>query len=712
MTLRTAALIARHAENLRQASPRALPTANGAEADSSAESTVGVMLSLADTFSVGRIAALGVSVGVCAGGVATARATPAQLAQLAQLSGVLFISADSRVRKKLDVAAPLTGADVVQQGGGSLAQAYTGRGVVIGIVDWGFDFTHATFRDTLNNLRIARVWDQTGDRCADCNDSLTYGFTYGAMYATESDMLRQKCSSSSESHGTHVAGIAAGSGMTGNPNGKIYYKGIAPEAELVLVQLNDGAESELVDGMSYVFKYAEQVGKPAVVNFSLGSHYGPHDGTSPFDRALEQLTGAGRIAVGAAGNEGNSKMHASYTFGKSGGIVRTVIGVTKGAEAKKKSEMIAFAPAGLHLNWTIELWDAATHTRLEQASGNNFYSTQTGGSLTNKRFTASGADVTVTGHGYNGYSKTQRGVVEVEVTNTNSGKYAVVLALKMTQDKLGTVHLWNLGNEEEDEGSASFGALKTSSETWIDGDNSYTVGEIGGVSRHIISVGSYNSRRSGGETVGAVSSFSSKGPTTDGRVKPDLIAPGNSVVSSINRCAFPFDSPNTYSAMSGTSMATPIVTGAVALMLQKNPKLIPDSVRCILQQNATMDAPIENLPQNTRGAGKLNILHAMEQGLSSPCMLLSVEQSRRSDSRQAVAFQIIPNPNSGVFSIETEEAAANLTVSVYSMVGTLLYAGPVQVGKSVNLCSLPHGIYVVQLRNGKKAGANKMLIYR
>jgi subtilisin family serine protease len=695
MTLRTATLIDRYAESLRQATAK-----SASAADDNGENTVGVTLSVADTFDVKRLEELGVSVGVCINGVVTARATPAQLAQLAWLDGVFFINADNRARKKLDEAVPLTGADVVQQGGGSLTQAYTGKGVVVGIVDWGFDFTHATFRDTLGSLRIVRVWDQNGSYQSGKADSITFGFTYGSVYSTSSEISQKRCSSSSTSHGTHVAGIAAGLGGT---NG--LYRGVAPDAELVLVQLHEGTDSELIDGVSYIFKYAQRAGKPAVVNLSLGSHYGPHDGTSSFDRALDGLVGSGRIVVGAAGNEGDSKLHASHTFNKSGDVVRTVIDVVE-----EKSEVMAFAPVGQQLSWTIELWDKEKNTLLEQASGNNFYSTQTGGSLTNKRFNE---NVTVSGRGYNTYGDNKkRGVVDVEVTNSKPSKYAVALVLKMAQDRFGTVHLWNQGNRDED-ANASFSVLKNSTYTWMDGDGSYTVGEIGGVSKNIISVGSYNSRIGCSGEIYHISSFSSKGPTTDGRVKPDLIAPGCGVTSAVNSCHREYSNGgrNQYLTMSGTSMATPMVTGAVALLLQKSPTLTPDSVRCILQQNATLDAPIASLPQNTRGAGKLNIRQAMENGSSSACILLSAQHVRWNDSRQAVEFKIIPNPNNGTFVLETEEAEAKLTFSVYNMLGALLYSGTVQAGDSVELNYLPHGLYVVQLSNGKKTGAKKMLVY-
>jgi subtilisin family serine protease len=702
MTLRTMSLIDRYNESQQQASPHARTATKSAPTSDEGDNTVGVVLSVSSTFDVKALDALGVAVGTCVSDVVTLRATPAQLAQVAGLTGVLFMSADSRVRKKLDVAVPLVKADAVQQGTDGLPQAYTGEGVVVGIVDWGFDLTHPTFYDTAGNLRIARVWDQTDSRHKDSNPY----YKYGSIYAEQADIEQKRCTSSDESHGTHVAGIAAGGG------GATSYRGVAPGAELVLVQLRDGSNAELIDGIGYIFTYASQAGKPAVVNLSLGSHYGPHDGTSDFDRALDGLVGAGRVAVGAAGNEGMDNLHASYTFSQSSNTVRTVLGVMLG-----KSAVEAYADIGQQLSWTVELWDAEKNTRLQQANGNNFYSTQSGASIKNKSFIANATDtVIVSATGYNSDGHNRRGIVEVEVKNSRPGKYAVVLVLKADA---GTVHLWNLGNTDENM-AATFSVLKNSSYAWVDGNTSYTIGEVGGTAKGIICVGAYNSKGNT-STVGEIAGYSSKGPTADGRVKPDVIAPGSYLTSSMNSCAGrPF--PSTYevkngrryyySTMEGTSMATPMVTGSVALLLQQHPTLTPDNVRCMIQQNAYVDASIENLSQNTRGAGKLDVLSAAKNGIVATCKSLSVPRLLWGEGRQTLDFRVAPNPNSGTFWVEADEAEANLTLSVYSLMGALLYSSPVQAGGEVELSFLPSGVYVVQLSNGKKVGAKKMMVYR
>ena len=133
---------------------------------------------------------------------------------------------------------------------------------------------------------------------------------------------------SSTFHGSHVAGIAAGSDRT-TP-----YYGVAPESELVFVSFGS-SNVNITDGIQYCFDYAESVGKPCVVNISLGSHLGPHDGTSASDQAFAAMAGPGRIIVGAAGNEGSTALHVGKDLEEGDTSLKTMIGFSENSASKQ-----------------------------------------------------------------------------------------------------------------------------------------------------------------------------------------------------------------------------------------------------------------------------------------------------------------------------------------------------------------------------------------
>jgi hypothetical protein len=232
-----------------------------------------------------------------------------------------------------------------------------------------------------------------------------------------------------------------------------------------------------------------------------------------------------------------------------------------------------------------------------------------------------------------------------------------------------------------------------------------------------------------------MASFSSLGPTADGRTKPDLIAPGSALVSAVNTCDKSFHSNSRevvakeptgsffYAVMQGTSMAAPMVTGAVALLLQECPMLTPDSVRRILQRTAYLDTYTASLSPNTRGAGMLDMLKALKvsQGklcgtitakpFNNECRATSIASNFWEEAKNQLEFSVLPNPNTGVFSVETEEAGT-FTLHVYNLAGTLLHRSQAQAGSEISLQYLPQGVYLVQLSKDGKQGAKKMLIRR
>ena len=186
-----------------------------------------------------------------------------------------------------------------------------GKNVIVGIVDSGIDWCHPDFIDPdTGTSRILYLWDQTLSPQAGESSPSPYGYGVeydqniinSALLTCNHNLVREK---DDEGHGTHVAGTAAGNGEASQ--GK--YTGAAPQAKIIFVKTTF-SDADIMDGVSYIFEKAAQLGMPAVVNLSLGGHAGPHDGTSLLSQALDQLSGEGKIVVVAAGNEGGDSVHA------------------------------------------------------------------------------------------------------------------------------------------------------------------------------------------------------------------------------------------------------------------------------------------------------------------------------------------------------------------------------------------------------------------
>ncbi len=244
------------------------------------------------------VEAVGGSVGTEIGEWATADVPLSSVTDLAGLEVVRYLELSPTVEPCLDSSRVRTGADRVQRGDPPLARAYTGAGVVIGIVDTGIDIHHPDFKNADGSSRILAIWDQT------VPGKFPSGFFYGGEWTRqeiESSLCNEK---DTDGHGTHVAGIAAGNGSA-----NARYTGIAPGADLVIVK-TDFSLSHVVDAVNYIFQKAGN--RPAVANLSLSSQQGPHDDSSTPEKMLDQLVQAGKVVVAAASNEGNRTIHAGF----------------------------------------------------------------------------------------------------------------------------------------------------------------------------------------------------------------------------------------------------------------------------------------------------------------------------------------------------------------------------------------------------------------
>lgn len=539
-----------------------------------------------ETTDIAAIEALGVRINTHVGTILTAQIPATAMQELAAIEGIRYIDAAMPVRPMMDLARAACNVDEVHAGT-DLDGSYNGEGVVVGIIDMGFQYDHINFYDLNQSvLRIQRVWEQDWD-----SGTPPDGFSYGGEMTTSDEMLSYKGDVTTTSHGTHVTGIAAGADTY---DGNTYY-GVAPGADIVLVSMGGNTDNNvnLSDAIAYIYGYAEAVGKPCVVNMSIGSQIGPHDGTSSFDKLCDALQGEGKLLVGAIGNYGATKCHVSGTFASADDApVQTLVSFLD--DVDDGGEIDVWGEEGMDLTVQVFIYD--TYSGAKKDSVEVDASASDG---TTKKYTFQSnctGSVTITTE-INPHNNKPHAYIAFDITRFKS-KSCAGIALKPRG--AGTAHAWS---------DADYIVFTDSDiDEMTDGDTDYTVAEVGGTGNSIISVGAYTTRdylwtegsttqTDLGETLGEVASYSGRGPTVDGRVKPFITAPGGAIVSSLSNNDANLDDQyivrtityrdtNYYGLMQGTSMSAPFVTGVLATWLQANPGLTPEAAKEIMQSTA------------------------------------------------------------------------------------------------------------------------------
>jgi subtilisin family serine protease len=526
----------------------------------------------------------------------TASIPAAAVEAVAALAGVTDIRGAARLELELDASVAAVGVAVLRGAGPAFTGA-NGAGVLIGCVDSGVDFGHGDFQTASGATRLAGIWDQTGSGPA------PPGFGYGTAW-TPAQIDAGLCSQIDPvGHGTHVLGIAGGDGsQTGGAIPAHRYAGVAPQADLAMVRTNF-TDTGIIDGVRYLFDLATARGQSAVVNISLGGHYGPHDGTSHLESMLSGLTGPGRIVVKSAGNDRLTLPHAE---------IRAATGLTATLSATGSATGATLTAIGFY--------DSSENLSLEirTPSGTVIGPLARGASLIDVA-TSNGVVHVENGARVSGGGDFEV-LLEVEVASGQNlnGEWSLAFTPVQLGAAGGEVDLWRV---------PGFRA----STVWQNGTQPEELVTEPGNAAGVITVGAYVTKKSwvdcNGSTLsygtdpalGSLAVFSSPGPTRDGRIKPDLAAPGQGIVSTTDFDVFPFcGTSSVYVADGlnhridqGTSMAAPHVAGVIALLLQSRGPLSPQQALGHLAALAVTDAFTGSVPNLDWGHGKLFVDRAV-----------------------------------------------------------------------------------------------------
>lgn len=633
-----------------------------------------------------------------------------------ELEGIDAIELDRPIETEMDAARLKTHSDSVHQGIG-LPQKYSGKDVVVGIIDAGFDYSHPAFFDTsCTNYRVKAVWEQKAIGIP----PLSYGF--GAEYTDSLSIINKQTDNNNFSHGAHVAGIAAGSGYGGPGNDHTLFRGMAYESDIVKVGImpdmdvwmNTGL-TDLMDGISYVFDYAAAQNKPAVANISWGGPLGSHDGMGLFSKACDLATGQGRAITVSAGNNNGKKVHLGKTFSSSDTMISTVIGMISGPDGK--------------MNW-VDIWGDSSETFCVQFQFRTFF-----GQIDTTAVLCI-TDSTNEYHLLGANGDTCKILISSSFSDIN-GKphmlidirnHAVESLIMSVISSSGTVNMWQgvvLGAR------GYYAAFSKDIFFFCENGNSEMAASDMASTASIVAVGAYSSKAnftnisgqslSFSQSIDDLATFSSHGPTMDGRTKPDITGPGSALASAINSSdpifqnggsnydllANQFSSPINnnsycYAYLQGTSMSSPAVAGIIALMLEANPSLNPQQIQYILKTTAIKDSftgPIGNNGDNRWGWGKINAYAAVQSALS-----FSSSIQRKPEEEQVL--KLYPNPATDIFELEIHSDHSSIQyLQIIDLKGTLISSRILHcnVGTnhfSINVDFLPPSIYVIKTNDG------------
>ena len=582
--------------------------------------------------------------------------------------------------------------------GENLPQAYTGAGVAAGVFDCYYDFTHPAFLDANGDLRVRYYYDFHWPNA----DS-----TLGHALETTAEIAAYEHSQHTRNHihGTHVMGIMTGSSVNGQ------YQGMAPEADIYVADFNSDREqfenpdantsATAVLGFKYIFDQAEADHKPCVINFSSCESVTLTTQRILESEALQALVGPGRIIVSAAGNDG---FRASY-LEKGASDYQAGTGIINGISSGQIIDIDLVTPGNQYVRFDF-FGMQLTGGGIE---GTITFHTDSINALTGNHFTAN----------------VSMGLVQLDVTvSPYQDPRGTVYHIQGTMPNLAYLMLCG----------ASV-LLTSNNPAWMYSDIAYSpFSNVTSVPQYsfaqpghsvswpailpeVIAVGATGYKPTftniAGQTntdmedfapaqSGLICTFSGRGPTFDDRIKPDVVAPGLNINAAYNSFyadfeaikknltySFPYNGKTYYYlAESGTSMASPVVAGAIALWLQAKPDLTPAQVLETFQHTCTHPDNTLSYPNNTYGYGQIDVYQGLLYVLDLPSKIPDFSQHQpqgvtfRLENRQLYADFGDEHPKKVVFNVYTLDGKQVLTRSGHD---------------HINLSALKDGVYAVQL---------------
>lgn len=459
-----------------------------------------------------------------------------------------------------------------------------GDGVLVAVLDSGVDYAHPDFRNEDGTTRILALWDQT------IPGRPPAGYRIGTEYTKEqidealaqSDPVRRRelvPSTDASGHGTRVLGIAAGNGRAGG----IRYRGVAPRSSILVVKLgvprtdSFPRTTELMQALDYCIRKAMEYSLPVAVNISFGNTYGAHDGTSLLETYITDMANIWKsvICIGT-GNEGYAAGHASDSLQE--------------GEIKRIQLAVGEYEGALNLQiWKSYLDDISVSLESPGGRSAGFIRNVPGA----QRFALEQTDILLYYGEPSPYSQSQEIYLEFlpQTEYVDSGIWTLTLEAREIRD--GRFHLW-----------LPSAAVLNANTRFLEPEPYITL-TIPSTARRTVAVGAYDSRSR------TYADFSGRGDTRDGRERPILAAPGVDVVTTVPGGG--------YAAATGTSFATPFVTGAAALLMQwgitdgNDPFLYGEKAAAYLKKGAQPLPAFRAYPNPQIGWGTLCVRESLPE---------------------------------------------------------------------------------------------------